>query len=334
MKKNGCIHNLACYWKKHLVTAAALMAVVSIWTWGDGLFSPAHSMDKDQPAASASAPDIEHPMQNPKEYSKAKKCPNCGMMINMWARTRHAFHHPEGDFVTCSIRCMADKAVNSGEEPSGASVALYLDPDTMVPVEKAVYVMGSTAPGTMTMKSKIAFADRAAAEEFATRHGGEVVDFQAAYAAAREELPKSRLNIDQNRKKTGKIKEPTAADTCTVCGMYPARFPRHHAQIWAMDGSTLHFCSTRCLIHYTAEPAKYVKEPSPDKMAWVTIFSDSMYESAYGAYYVVGSRVDGPMGKEAIPFKFKKEAEDFVRDNGGRIVGYPELTPELLTGGE
>jgi len=58
------------------------MAVVGLWTGGDGL-SPAHSMDKDQPAASTPAPDIEHPMQNPKEYSKVKKCPNCGMMINM-----------------------------------------------------------------------------------------------------------------------------------------------------------------------------------------------------------------------------------------------------------
>ena len=293
-----------------------------------------HAMEQHQPGKEAAVPDVEHPMKNPKEYSTVKMCPNCGMMINMWARTRHAFHHPEGEFVTCSIRCMADKAVSSGEEPSGARVALYLDPDTMVPVEEAVYVVGSTAPGTMTMKSKIAFADRTAAGEFAARYGGEVVGFREAYAAARAELPQSRLTIDQNRKKSGKIKEPTPDDTCVVCGMYPARYPRHDCQILTAKDATLHFCSTRCMVHFLADPAKYVKEPAPAKMAWVKIFADGMYESAFGANYVVGSKIDGPMGREAIPFKFRKDAEEFIRQNGGKIVGYSELTPEVLMGGE
>jgi copper chaperone NosL len=338
MKKETAmpVHHLISSGKKHIVTTAAILAAFAVFIAGDAFASSPSAMEQHQAVMTEvlPVPDIEHPMKNPKEYSKAKMCPNCGMMINMWARTRHAFHHPEGDFVTCSIRCLADKAVSSEAEPSGVSVALYLDPDTMVPVEDAFYVIGSSAPGTMTMKSKIAFADRTAADEFAARHGGEVVDFKAAYAAAKTELTKSRLTIDQNRKKTGKIKEPTETDTCVVCGMYPARFPRHHCQIWAMDESTLHFCSTRCMVHYIADPVKYVKDPVQTKMAWVTIFADNMYESAFGAYYVVGSRVDGPMGREAIPFKFKKDAEVFVRENGGKIVGYSQLTPELVMGGE
>jgi copper chaperone NosL len=151
-----------------------------------GAFTSAFAMEHGQPEMKKEqqVPDVEHPMMKPKMYSKEMRCPNCGMMINMWARTRHSFHHPEGDFITCSIRCMADKAVSSEAEPSTAQVALYLDPDTMVPVEKAVYVIGSTAPGTMTMQSKIAFADKVSAEQFAATYGGEVVDFQGAYLAA------------------------------------------------------------------------------------------------------------------------------------------------------
>jgi copper chaperone NosL len=278
-------------------------------------------------------PSLEHPMMKPKMYSASKQCPNCGMMINMWARTRHFFKHPDGDFTTCSIRCMADKTANSGAKATAAQVALYLDPDTMVSVEKASYVIGSSAKGTMTMKSKIAFADKQAAEKFVADYGGKVTDFNGAFSAATMELPKSRMMIDKKRKKTGKIKEPTDKDICTVCGMYPAKFPKHNAQIWAKGGETLHFCSTHCFVNYNAEPKNYVKKPLKIKMAWVTLFSDGMYESAYGPYYVVGSKVLGPMGMEALPFKIKKDAQTFVEGNGGQIVSFSQLTQAMVSGG-
>lgn len=314
--------------KRLILIALILLFATSIMT--------VFAMEKNQPAMTTAkhVPDIEHPLKKPKMYSNIMRCPNCGMMINMWARTRHSFHHPEGDLTTCSIRCLADKTVSSGADANNVQVAMYIDPDKMVEVEKATYVIGSTAPGTMTMKSKIAFADKASAEEFSSNYGGEVVDFQGAFAAAKMELPKSRMLIDQKRKKTGKIKEPTEKDVCTVCGMYPASYPKHNCQIWTMDDSTLHFCSTQCMVNYNADPSKYVKEPAKTKMAWVTLFSDGMYESAFGTYYVVGSQVNGPMGREAIPFKLKKNAEEFVMANGGKIVSFPQLTPELVMDGQ
>ncbi len=324
---------VTCCKNRFFITIFVLVVSVSFTVTG-GSVSSLFAMEKNKPAMTVAkqVPDIEHPIKKPKMYSKAMRCPNCGMMINMWARTRHSFHHPEGDLTTCSIRCMADKAVSSGAEPTKAEVALYLDPDKMVQVENATYVISSSAPGTMTMKSKIAFADRAAAEQFASGYGGQVADFQGAFAAAKMELPKSRMLIDKKRKKTGKIKEPTEKDTCTVCGMYPAKYPQHHAQIWAMNGNTLHFCSTKCMVNFNAEPSKYMKEPAKTKMVWVALYSDGMYESAFGAYYVVGSKIEGPMGREAIPFKLKKNADEFVKENGGKIVSFSELTPALVMG--
>ncbi len=314
--------------KRLILIALILLFTTSIMT--------VFAKEENQPAMTTAkqVPDIEHPLKKPKMYSKIMRCPNCGMMINMWARTRHSFHHPEGDLTTCSIRCLADKTVSSGADPSSVQVAMYIDPDTMMEAEKATYVIGSTAPGTMTMKSKIAFTDRVSAEKFSSSYGGEVVDFQGAFTAAKMELPKSRMLIDKKRKKTGKIKEPTEKDVCTVCGMYPASYPKHDCQIWTMDEGTLHFCSTQCMVNYNADPSKYVKEPAKTKMAWVTLFSDGMYESAFGTYYVVGSEVNGPMGREAIPFKLKKNAEEFVMANGGRIVSFPQLTPELVMDGK
>jgi len=326
------VHSLVRLCKKGGFKVTFVFTVLLVVIAASASVSSIFAMDESKPAMTAEnkGPGIEHPIKDPKMYSQTMTCPNCGMMINMWARTRHSFHHPEGDFTTCSIRCLADKTVSSGADAENVQVAVYIDPDKMIPAEKATYVIGSTAAGTMTMKSKIAFDDRAAAEEFAASYGGEVVNFQDALAAAKMELPKSRMMIDKKRKETGKIKEPTEKDACTVCGMYPASFPNHNCQIWTMHGSTLHFCSTQCMVNFNADPAKYVKEPAKTKMAWVTLFSDGMYESAVGAYYVVGSQVNGPMGKEALPFKFKNNAEDFVKNNGGKIVSFQQLTPELV----
>jgi len=83
-------------------------------------------------AAEKKGPGIEHPIKDPKMYSETMRCPNCGMMINTWARTRHSFHHPEGDFTTCSIRCLADKVVSSGADAENVQVAVYIDPDKMI----------------------------------------------------------------------------------------------------------------------------------------------------------------------------------------------------------
>ena len=331
-----CVQDYIILRKNRAFSVICVFTVLFAFMVADGTVSSLFAMEKSQPEVTTAkqAPDIEHPLKKPKKYSKTMRCPNCGMMINMWARTRHSFHHPEGDLTTCSIRCLADKTVSSGADPANVQVAVYLDPDKMVAVEKAVYVIGSTAPGTMTMKSKIAFADRGSAEQFISSYGGQIVDFQGAFAAAKMELPESRMLIDKKRKKTGKIKEPTEKDVCTVCGMYPARYPKYHSQIWAMDGSTLHFCSTQCMVNFNADPLKYVDEPAAKtKMAWVTLFSDGMYESAFGTYYVIGSQVNGPMGREAIPFKLKKSAEEFVKVNSGKIVSFPQLTPALVMDG-
>lgn len=314
--------------KKNFIVVLILLFTTSTLT--------VFALDQNQPARATEnkVPDIEHPIKNPKMYSEAMICPNCGMMINMWARTRHTFHHPEGEFTTCSIRCLADKSVSSGADADNIHVALYIDPDKLIPAEDASYVIGSKAPGTMTMKSKIAFADSASAEKFVSGYGGQVVDFHAALAEAKMELSNSRMMIDAKRKKTGKIKEPTEKDSCTVCGMPPANHPKHNCQILTMDGSTLHFCSTQCMVNFNADPLKYMKEPPKTKMDWVTLYSDGMYESAVGSYYVVGSEVAGPMGREAIPFKLRNNAEEFVKTNGGKIVSYSQLTPALVMDGK
>jgi copper chaperone NosL len=186
----------------------------------------------------------------------------------------------------------------------------------------------------MTMKSKIAFASKEAAEKFVKSHGGEVSDFAEAYAAAVKALDMSRPNIDGNRKKKGKIKEPSEEARCVVCGMFPARYPRHRCQILTKEGKTLHFCSTRCLMDYRANPSQYVEGPESTAATWVTVYPDGGYDYGPGLYYVVGSKVWGPMGHEALPFRKKVDALDLTKKEGGKVVRFNEITPAMLTGGQ
>ena len=275
---------------------------------------------------------IEHPIKKPKQYTDKGRCPNCGMMLNMWARTRHEFSNSEGVHSTCSIRCMADMVQNSGEKAAHVKTALYLHPETMVDAATASYVVGSSAKGTMTMKSKLAFASSSDATEFAKLHGGKVVPFTTALMAATKELSMSRPKIEQKRKKKGKIAEPAPDTRCAVCGMYPARYPENKCQLSTAKGETHHFCSSHCLVSFIAEPKQFIETTAKIKSVWVTIPEEQSYEYAMGLYYVVGSNIMGPMGKEAVPYRNKVMANTVAGKQGGQVVRFKELTPLLLNG--
>ena len=275
---------------------------------------------------------VQHPMMKPKKYTSKGRCPNCGMNLNMWARTRHEFTNSEGEFSTCSIRCLADMSVNSGEKATQVKVAVYLHPEKMIDADKAFYLIGSSANGTMTMKSKIAFESKEAAEEFAAKAGGKIMDFNGALAMATKELSMSRPKIEAKRKKKGKIEEPGPEVRCPVCGMYSARYPEYRSQITTADGKQLHFCSSQCLVYFQADPNKYIKDVAKIKSIWVTVFPDGDSEYAMGLHYLVGSSLMGPMGKEALPYRNKAAALNSAKENGGKVVRYGALNPALVMG--
>jgi len=278
------------------------------------------------------APAIQHPMMNPPNYTSKRRCPNCGMNLNMWARTRHEFTNSEGGFTTCSIHCLADIAVNSDEEPKQVKVALYLQPEKMLAVADVFYLVGSSAKGTMTMTSKIAFESKKAAEGFAATGGGKVVDYNTAVAMATKELGMSRSTIEAKRKKKGKIKDPGREVRCQVCGMYPARFPGYHSQIVTAEAKQLHFCSSQCLVVFLEDPEKYAKGVADIKSIWVTVYPGGGYEYAMGLHYLVGSSLMGPMGKEALPYRNKAAALKSAQENGGKVVRFKALNPALVMG--
>jgi nitrous oxide reductase accessory protein NosL len=51
------------------------------------------------------------------------------------------------------------------------------------------------------------------------------------------------------------------------------------------------------------------------------------------AWYVVGSDVFGPMGRELMPFQKESEAKEFMKDHlGKKLLRFNEVTPEVMKG--
>ncbi|PID81422.1 hypothetical protein CSB20_03105 [bacterium DOLZORAL124_64_63] len=123
-------------------------------------------------------------------------CPNCGMNLVTFYKTSHALTREDGGtHQYCSLHCLVD--ANSGNLDKARVVDITSL--AFIPVTDAFYVVGSDVKGTMTMKSKYAFADKGAAQAFATKHGGQIMEFDAAATLAREALPVENQNIDKKR---------------------------------------------------------------------------------------------------------------------------------------
>ncbi len=46
--------------------------------------------------------------------------------------------------------------------------------------------------------------------------------------------------------------------------------------------------------------------------------------------YVIGGDVMGPHGEALVPFSELKEAEDYVKEHGGKIVTFDEVNMDML----
>ena len=161
---------------------------------------------------------------------------------------------------------------------------------------------------------------------FARDYGGKVMDYTSTFQAARATLVKENAVIDRKRLAKGKIVPPKdSKDECTVCRMYPARYPRHRSQVVHAAGRVQHFCSTHCLFAWLGDPARVAPVEGSSGMIWVTDFATGRWISARTAYYVTGSGYIGPMGAEAVAFDHRASARAFAQKWGGRLLIFDQV---------
>jgi hypothetical protein len=134
---------------------------------------------------------------------KAKMfCPECGMTLPMFYKTNHAATVDGKVKQFCSMHCLGVAAKHS----SDIKHRKVVDVKSLkfIPVSKATYVVGSSKKGTMSMKSKYAFAKKKDAKKFAKKFGGKVVGFKKAYKIANKTLSKESKMIAKKQAKMAK----------------------------------------------------------------------------------------------------------------------------------
>lgn len=130
-----------------------------------------------------------------------------------------------------------------------------------------------------------------------------------------------------------KLLEPGPKDKCPVCGMFVSKYHDFIAQISLRDGTRLYFDGAKDLFKFRLDMQRYLpgKNEKEIAAAYVRDYYSLTPVDATKAYYVIGSDVYGPMGRELIPFRAEKEALEFLKDHHGkRIVRFQTVTPEIL----
>ena len=131
----------------------------------------------------------------------------------------------------------------------------------------------------------------------------------------------------------GPAARPSPKDKCPVCGMFVAKYPEWIGGVALKDGTALWFDGAKDLFKFWLEPAQYLPSRSRAdlKSASVTDYYGVTRLDARSAFFVLGSDVYGPMGRELVPFAARSDAEEFKRDHRGtRILRFEEVTAEII----
>lgn len=126
-------------------------------------------------------------------------------------------------------------------------------------------------------------------------------------------------------------------DTCAVCGMSLDGSPGPRAEAWiAGHDKPLMFDSTRDFFAYVLQPENqatlqelFVQDSTRIQWQQPTHAAVSFID-ARRASYVAWQPLSGSMGPTLAPFATRAAAETFVREHGGAVFGFDEITPTLV----
>lgn len=119
---------------------------------------------------------------------------------------------------------------------------------------------------------------------------------------------------------------------CTVCGMFVAKYKNWITQVRLADGRVIFFDGVKDLMVFYFSPRQFGSVEQKDiKEIWVRDYYTLDWHDGRTAFYVVGSDVYGPMGKEFVPFASRDAAENFLHDHKGtKVLSFAEITDELV----
>jgi nitrous oxide reductase accessory protein NosL len=195
------------------------MLKLSVATTALGLAAPAHAQHPQHHAQHAGGTDgtpaqfIPKKAPDPKAFEndieKYPKCPYCGMDRKQFHHSRMLVQYSDdlADGV-CSLHCAAiSLSLNVDREPKAIWVGDNAAPGEVKPlveVDKATFLVGSSIPGVMTKRSKVAYGNPGAAKSAQAANGGELVNFDQALLAAYTDMSKDVTQIRKMRAERNK----------------------------------------------------------------------------------------------------------------------------------
>jgi copper chaperone NosL len=116
--------------------------------------------------------------------------------------------------------------------------------------------------------------------------------------------------------------KPGPKDKCPVCGMFVAKYPDWVAAITFKDGAHTFFDGVKDMLKYYFNMAKYAPGKTAADIKAIQVTDYYRLEPVDGrrAFYVAGSDLYGPMGRELIPFEKEAEAQEFMKDHKGKAL--------------
>jgi nitrous oxide reductase accessory protein NosL len=129
--------------------------------------------------------------------------------------------------------------------------------------------------------------------------------------------------------------KPSPKDKCPVCGMFVAKYPDFLAEIIFKDGSYAFFDGTKDMFKYYFNLKKYHPSKKLEDIDFISVTDYYSLTSIDGAksYYVIGSDIYGPMGRELIPFEKEADAKEFLIDHKGKsVLKFKEISIETIKG--
>lgn len=118
-----------------------------------------------------------------------------------------------------------------------------------------------------------------------------------------------------------------------MCGMFTARYSSWIAEVVFRDGTYAVFDGPKDMFRFHADVMKYAanRKQSDITAIFVTDYYSVKPIDGIKAFYVMGSDVNGPMGRELVPFENQADAREFAKDHQGiKILRFSEVTADVL----
>lgn len=126
-----------------------------------------------------------------------------------------------------------------------------------------------------------------------------------------------------------------AKDTaCALDGMVLADYPGPKGQVHYDQGPPDFYCDTKEILAMVLRPEQrkrvigaFVQDMG--RADWS--HPEGHWIDAKAAIYVFGSRRHGSMGPTVATFARDEDAQQFVKQYGGKVLRFPEITPDMVS---